>query len=150
MENEGGAFDEVLREAQELGYAEADPTLDVGGYDAAHKIAILAAQCFEQKIDYSKISVEGITKIQDIDVMFAGHNGYRVKLLCIAKHLGDVIDLYRFSTVQPRAVLRADDIEKRVQLSRGNAAVSVLDDGIHGRVYAVDVFPADRRNENDR
>ncbi len=85
MEQEAGDFNAVLEEAQQQGYAEQDPTLDIEGYDTAHKIALLASIGFGQKIDYSRIAVEGITRIEEVDILFAAHNGYRIKLLGVAR-----------------------------------------------------------------
>jgi homoserine dehydrogenase len=88
MEQEGGDFQEILKEAQDLGYAESDPTLDIEGYDTAHKIALLSSMCFGQHIDYSQISVEGITRIQKLDALFALHHDFSIRLLGVA-HRGD-------------------------------------------------------------
>ncbi len=82
-ENEG--FADALKEAQRLGFAEADPTLDIEGFDAAHKIAILGAMAFNCPIRYDEIAVEGITGIQLEDVKIADELGYVIKLLAIAK-----------------------------------------------------------------
>ncbi len=93
MQSGEGDFQAVLAEAQELGYAEADPTLDIEGFDTAHKIALLASQCFGQRIDYSQISVEGITRLEEIDVSFGSYNGFRIKLLGVAQRLEDRVDV---------------------------------------------------------
>ena len=93
MEEGAGSFQNVLAEAQKLGYAEKDPTLDIGGFDTAHKIALLASICFSQKIEYSQISIEGIERVEEMDVQFAAHNGYQVKLLGIARKDHDHVDV---------------------------------------------------------
>jgi homoserine dehydrogenase len=93
MEKGEGSFEAVLREAQNLGYAEADPSLDVDGFDTAHKIALLASMCFGQKIDYERIPVEGISRIEDVDTSFAAFNGYRIKLLGVAQRVGETVDV---------------------------------------------------------
>lgn len=85
MTDHGSAYDDVLAEAQELGYAEADPTFDVEGIDTAHKLAILAALAFGTPINYDGVFVEGITNIQPVDIDFAREFGYKIKLLAIAK-----------------------------------------------------------------
>ncbi len=85
MLEEDWDFDTALQKAQELGFAESDPTLDIEGYDAAHKVAILAALAFNSTIRYDKVSVEGITKISLTDIKHAGELGYIMKLLAIAK-----------------------------------------------------------------
>jgi homoserine dehydrogenase len=85
MRDTGREFSEVLQEAQKLGYAEADPSFDVDGYDAAHKLAILAALAFNAQVDYANLHVEGIREVTSVDIAFAEELGYRIKLLGIAK-----------------------------------------------------------------
>lgn len=85
MADSGRAFDDVLAEAQELGYAEADPEFDVDGIDAAHKLAILASIAFGTKVDFSAVHVEGIRKVSPVDIDFAKRLGYGIKLLGVAK-----------------------------------------------------------------
>jgi homoserine dehydrogenase len=89
METEGADFAEVLTRAQELGYAEADPTFDVEGIDTAHKLSILAAMAFGSKIKFDDIYTEGIARITQADIASARELGYRIKLLGIAKPHGD-------------------------------------------------------------
>jgi len=84
MEAKGTPFAEVLAEAQRLGYAEADPTMDVGGFDAAHKISILAALAFGCAPNYAAAEVEGIDQIELIDIRLAHDLGYRIKLVASA------------------------------------------------------------------
>ncbi|MGO8738699.1 homoserine dehydrogenase [Rhodoblastus sp.] len=85
MELEGLSFAECLAEAQKLGYAEADPTFDIGGFDTAHKLAILASLAFGVKLDAEAISIEGIQDISLADLQAAAELGYRVKLLGVAQ-----------------------------------------------------------------
>ena len=85
MTNEGLDFDSVLAEAQAKGYAEADPTADVGGLDAARKIAILASIAFNSRVTVDDVYVEGITNISKADIAYAKEFGYVIKLLAIAK-----------------------------------------------------------------
>lgn len=85
MSNEGMDYTQVLKEAQEKGYAEADPTADVGGLDAARKLAILSSIAFNTKVSLNDVYVEGITKITPDDIKYAKELGYVVKLLAIAK-----------------------------------------------------------------
>jgi homoserine dehydrogenase len=85
MTNEGLDFDSVLAEAQAKGYAEADPTADVGGFDAARKIAILASIAFSSRVSIDDVYVEGITTISTEDINYAKELGYVIKLLAIAK-----------------------------------------------------------------
>lgn len=88
MSEEGMAFDDALKKAQELGFAEADPELDISGGDAAHKIAIIASIIYNTKVNYDDIYVEGITDISKSDVLYAADLGYNLKLLAIAKDKG--------------------------------------------------------------
>jgi homoserine dehydrogenase len=85
MRDKGLAFDEVLREAQRLGYAEADPTFDIEGVDAAHKATILAAIAYGIPVSFEAAYVEGITKLQREDIRYAEQLGYRIKLLGITR-----------------------------------------------------------------
>ncbi|HXT09559.1 MAG TPA: homoserine dehydrogenase [Roseiarcus sp.] len=84
METERAGFDECLKEAQRLGYAEADPTFDVGGFDTAHKLSILASLAFGARIDAAAVSVEGIECITLADLAAADDLGFRIKLLGVA------------------------------------------------------------------
>jgi homoserine dehydrogenase len=85
MESEGLSFGECLKEAQKLGYAEADPSFDIGGFDTAHKLAILTSLAFGTTIDPAAISVEGIESITPADLEAAAELGFRVKLLGVAQ-----------------------------------------------------------------
>ncbi len=85
MRTEGREFADVLAEAQRLGYAEADPSFDIDGVDAAHKLAILAALAFGRPVAFADVHVEGIRRISALDILFAGELGYRIKLLGIAR-----------------------------------------------------------------
>ena len=85
MREKGSAFGDVLADAQALGYAEADPTLDVGGGDAAHKLAILVSLAFGRPVDFASVHVEGIAGITPDDIGFAREFGYHIKLLGIAQ-----------------------------------------------------------------
>lgn len=84
MQSENRAFDDVLKEAQELGYAEADPTFDIGGFDAAHKLALLTSLAFGTRVAFEQIHVEGIQSITQADIEASDSLGYRVKLLGVA------------------------------------------------------------------
>ena len=85
MRDKGLDFDTALKQAQELGYAEADPTFDIEGVDAAHKATIMSAIAFGIPVQFDKAHVEGITKLQAIDIRYAEQLGYRIKLLGITK-----------------------------------------------------------------
>lgn len=93
MMNEGVAFDAVLAEAQALGYAEADPTFDIGGFDAAHKLLILASIAYGIDAKPEEILIEGIQNITQTDIAFAKEFGYTIKLLGIAARDGDEVEL---------------------------------------------------------
>ncbi|MEW6182955.1 MAG: homoserine dehydrogenase [Bacillota bacterium] len=93
MTDEGADFDTVLKEAQARGYAEADPTSDIGGFDAARKIAILASIAFNSRVTLEDVYVEGITNIQAEDIRYAGELGFVVKLLGIAREASEGIEV---------------------------------------------------------
>lgn len=101
MSDEGKAFDVVLREAQELGFAEADPTFDIEGIDTAHKLAITLSLAYGGKIDWNDIYREGISGISRQDIEFAKELGYRVKLLAIAISRGDLVEARIHPTMIP-------------------------------------------------
>lgn len=108
MREKGRAFADVLKEAQALGYAEADPTFDVEGIDAAHKLMILAAIAFGIPLQFNAIYTEGITKITPMDVEFAEQLGYRIKLLGIARRVDKGIELRVHPTLIPEKRLIAN------------------------------------------
>ena len=108
MINEGVSYDEVLKEAQELGYAEADPTFDVGGFDAAHKLLILASIAYGIDAKPEDILIEGIENISSSDVEFAKEFGYEIKLLGIAKRSGEGVEI----RVHPSLVKSSHPISK--------------------------------------
>jgi homoserine dehydrogenase len=85
MRDKGLSFDDVLKEAQRLGYAEADPTFDIEGVDAAHKATLIASIAYGIPVQFDKAYVEGITKLEASDIKYAEQLGYRIKLLGIAK-----------------------------------------------------------------
>ena len=93
MRDKGLDFDVVLKEAQRLGYAEADPTFDIEGVDAAHKATIMSAIAFGIPVQFDKAHVEGITKLEGADIRYAEQLGYRIKLLGIAKRAAQGIEL---------------------------------------------------------
>ena len=93
MTDEGASYEEVLKEAQRLGYAEANPTADVEGYDAAYKLSILSSLAFHTKIPFSRIYREGITNITAEDIQYGKQLGYTLKLLAIGKNTDDGIEV---------------------------------------------------------
>jgi len=101
MTTGGQSYALALRDAQKLGYAEADPTLDVGGGDSAHKLAILAMLGFGAEFDTSEVHVEGIEGIDVRDIQFAAQMGYTIKLLAIGKRASEDIDLRVHAALLP-------------------------------------------------
>lgn len=91
MEEKGAAFGDVLAEAQRLGYAEADPTFDIDGIDAAHKLAILASLAFGSEIDFASVRTTGIRAVAATDIAHAAELGFRVRLVGVAEVVGDRI-----------------------------------------------------------
>jgi homoserine dehydrogenase len=108
MTEEGRAFDDVLADAQAAGYAEADPTLDVGGGDAAHKLAILISLCFGTSVKYDDIFVEGIERLDPVDFEYADRFGYVIKPLAIAASHEAGIEARVHPTMLPKHWLMAD------------------------------------------
>ncbi|MBU3091237.1 homoserine dehydrogenase [Clostridium sp. CM028] len=101
MTMDGISFDEALKEAQEKGYAEADPTSDVDGFDAVYKLAIMSSLAFGTKVDHDCIYREGIRSISDIDIEYAKKLGYSIKLLAIAKEVNNKLELRVHPTLIP-------------------------------------------------
>ncbi|PPD56576.1 MAG: homoserine dehydrogenase [Methylotenera sp.] len=108
MREKGLAFADVLGEAQRLGYAEADPTFDVEGIDAAHKLTIMAAIAFGMPMKFEQAYTEGITKLQQTDIKYAEELGYRVKLLGITKQTESGVELRVHPTLIPEKRLVAN------------------------------------------
>ena len=108
MRDKGAAFADVLQEAQRMGYAEADPTFDIEGVDAAHKLAIMAAIGFGIPVQFSKVYVEGIAKLTREDIRYAEELGYRIKLLGIAKRKPAGFELRVHPTLIPARQLIAN------------------------------------------
>ncbi len=101
MRERGLSFEQVLAEAQKLGYAEADPTYDIEGIDAAHKITLMSAIAFGIPVQFSKVYTEGITKLTGEDIRYAEELGYRIKLLGITKRVEKGIELRVHPTLIP-------------------------------------------------
>jgi homoserine dehydrogenase len=108
MREKGASFDAVLREAQQRGYAEADPTFDVEGIDAAHKLTIMAAISFGIPMRFASAYVEGVSRLAQEDIRYAGELGYRIKLLGIAKRKAAGIELRVHPTLIPERRLIAN------------------------------------------
>lgn len=101
MENEGLPFDAVLKDAQKLGYAEANPSLDIDGFDTAHKACILAALAFGFQPRMDQVQVEGIRNLAGEDVKYAADFGYRIKLLAVVARHGDEVEVGVHPTLVP-------------------------------------------------
>jgi len=108
MREEGASFEAALREAQSLGYAEADPTLDVDGHDAAHKLQVLAMLAFGARTDGAALSVEGIRNIEEVDHRYADRFGYAIKHLAIGRDLGGAVELRVHPTLIPKRSVLAN------------------------------------------
>jgi len=108
MRDKGLSFAEVLKEAQRLGYAEADPTFDIEGVDAAHKVTLMASIAFGVPVRFDKAYVEGISKLDGVDIKYAEQLGYRIKLLGIARRRPEGIELRVHPTLIPEKRLIAN------------------------------------------
>ena len=110
MERSGAAYGDVLKDAQKLGYAESDPSVDVGGIDAAHKLSLLASVAFGTKVDFAAVQIEGIERVSLADIKNARDMGYSIKLLGVAR-------------------MNTDGLEQRMQpcLVRGDSPLGQLD-----------------------
>lgn len=107
MENEGLPFDEVLKDAQRLGYAEANPSLDIDGFDTAHKACILAALAYGFQPSLGEVNVEGIRNLAREDVKYAADSGYRIKLLARLAKDGDEVEISVAPTLVPKTHMLA-------------------------------------------
>ncbi|QEY24775.1 homoserine dehydrogenase [Neisseria animalis] len=108
MREKGSAFADVLKEAQALGYAEADPTFDIEGHDAGHKITIMSALAFGTPINFNACYLEGISKLDSRDIQYAEELGYRIKLLGITRKTAKGIELRVHPTLIPESRLLAN------------------------------------------
>ena len=127
MRSRGASFATVLKEAQALGYAEADPTFDVEGVDAAHKVTILASIAFGIPIQFDRAYIEGISKLQADDIKYAEQLGYRIKLLGIAKRVTGGIELRVHPTLIPTKRLIANvEGPMNAVMVRGDAVGTTL------------------------
>ncbi|BBP85167.1 MULTISPECIES: homoserine dehydrogenase [Pseudomonas] len=127
MREKGRAFDDVLKEAQALGYAEADPTFDVEGIDAAHKLTILASIAFGIPLQFDKAYTEGISRLTSADVNYAEALGYRIKHLGVARRTDKGIELRVHPTLIPadRLIANVNGVMNAVMVN-GDAAGSTL------------------------
>ena len=127
MTEEKAEFSEVLKEAQKLGYAEADPTYDIEGTDSAHKLAILASLAYGSQFNIKDVYCEGISWISPMDIEFARELGYKIKLLAIAKETGGKVELRVHPTMIPEEFLisKVDGVFNAVYVD-GDAVGSTL------------------------
>ncbi|MHB1144164.1 MAG: homoserine dehydrogenase [Thiobacillus sp.] len=127
MRDKGAAFEDVLKEAQRLGYAEADPTFDIEGIDAAHKLTILSAIAFGIPMQFDRVYTEGISRLTREDVQYAEELGYRIKLLGIARRAENGIELRVHPTLIPERRLIANvDGAMNAVLVKGDAVGPTL------------------------
>jgi homoserine dehydrogenase len=108
MRDKGLDFDVVLKEAQQLGYAEADPTFDIEGIDAAHKVTLMSAIAFGMPVQFDRAHVEGITRLSAVDIKYAEELGYRIKLLGITRRREEGVELRVHPTLVPASRLIAN------------------------------------------
>ncbi len=127
MRDKGLAFDTVLKEAQRLGYAETDPTFDIEGVDAAHKLTIMSAIAFGIPMQFEKAYTEGIGKLTQQDIRYAEELGYRIKLLGIARRTPEGIELRVHPTLIParRLIANVEGVMNAV-LVKGDAVGSTM------------------------
>ncbi|SFM95923.1 homoserine dehydrogenase [Formivibrio citricus] len=127
MRDKGAAFADVLKEAQRLGYAEADPTFDIEGHDAAHKLTIMSAIAFGIPVQFDKAYLEGISKLEAQDIRYAQELGYRIKLLGITRRKEAGIELRVHPTLIPakRLIANVDGVMNAV-LVKGDAVGATL------------------------
>lgn len=127
MKEKGRDFDDVLKEAQALGYAEADPTFDIEGIDAAHKLAILASIAFGVELNFEEVSTEGISQVDPEDISIADELGYIIKHLGVAKKINGLIDTRVHPTLIPKKRLLANvNGVMNAVLIKGNAVGPTL------------------------
>lgn len=107
MEQEHLPFEQVLKEAQEAGFAEAEPSLDIDGLDTAHKTVVLACQAFGHSVKMSDVPVHGIRNIHPMDIEYSAGLGYRIKLLSVIKHDGDCLELGVHPALVPQSHMLA-------------------------------------------
>ena len=128
MRETGRAFDDVLADAQRLGYAEADPTLDIDGYDAAHKLAVLAGIAFGTPVDYARVYIEGIRHVSPLDIEYAEELGFRIKLLGTAVRTDRGIEQRVHPTMVPasEAIAQVDGVFNAVVIEGDHVGRVVL------------------------
>jgi homoserine dehydrogenase len=138
MQKEGRSFEDCLKEAQQLGYAEADPTFDIGGFDTAHKIAILASLAFGAEVDADAVYVEGIQSITLADLEAADDLGYRVKLLGVAVKTETGIEQRVHPTMVPKGSVigEIDGVTNAVAINSDSLDLTLVGPGAGGAATA--------------
>ncbi len=149
MTYEGADYAEVLKEAQKLGYAEANPTADVDGFDSMYKLSILSSMAFHTKIPYTKIFREGISKIDVKDIAFGKEIGYTLKLLAIGKHQDNTVEVRVHPTFIPSShplasvndsfnavYLHGDAVDDVMLYGRGAGALPTASAVVSDVIYA--------------
>ncbi|QYK46132.1 MAG: homoserine dehydrogenase [Xanthobacteraceae bacterium] len=138
MQKEGRSFEDCLKEAQKLGYAEADPTFDIGGFDTAHKIAILASLAFGAEVDADAVYVEGIQTITLDDLRAADDLGYRVKLLGVAVKTETGIEQRVHPTMVPKGSVigEIDGVTNAVAINSDALDLTLVGPGAGGAATA--------------
>ncbi|MEZ5931742.1 MAG: homoserine dehydrogenase [Alphaproteobacteria bacterium] len=164
MRETGRSFEDVLAEAQELGYAEADPSFDIDGIDAAHKLALLAALAYGCPPDFDAVHIEGIRHVTALDIAFASEMGYRIKLLGVARKTDYGLEqrvhptmvktgtpISQIEGVFNAVVADGDQVDTTLHSGRGagagptaSAVVADIADLARGAVPPVFTLPADR------
>ncbi|WP_371345789.1 homoserine dehydrogenase [Ancylobacter sp. IITR112] len=138
MQEEGLSFDTCLDQAQQLGYAEADPTFDVDGFDTAHKLALLASLAFGVKPDPDAIHIEGIRSITLADIEAADELGYRIKLLGVAARIGGQVELRVHPTMVPKhwPIAQVSGVTNAVAIDGDAVALTLVGPGAGGDATA--------------
>lgn len=138
MQEEGLSFDTCLDQAQKLGYAEADPTFDVDGFDTAHKLALLASLAFGVKPDPEAIHIEGIRSITLADIEAADELGYRIKLLGVAARIGTEVELRVHPTMVPKhwPIAQVSGVTNAVAIDGDAVALTLVGPGAGGDATA--------------
>jgi len=138
MGNEGLSFAECLAEAQRLGYAEADPTFDVDGFDTAHKLSLLTSLAFGTLVDAERMSVEGIRNISTADLAMADELGYKVKLLGVARRTESGVEQRVHPTFVPKtsAIAQVDGVLNAVSIKTDSVSLTLVGPGAGGDATA--------------
>lgn len=138
MAEEGIAFEDCLADAQRLGYAEADPTFDVDGFDTAHKLSLLTSLAFGTRIDTKGIAIEGIRSIKLVDLKMASELGYRVKLLGVAQRTADGVEQRVHPTFVPKdsAIAQVNGVLNAVAIDADAVNLTLVGPGAGGMATA--------------